>query len=249
MNPEIQKVIQKLGDLQLLDRDLVSAEIKMVENPKKVEEIKEKIQKQREWIDAEKERLKNLEHDQHAKENDLKYREDKTKRIEARIRTVRSGKEYQALLRETALAKKENSELEEEIIRAMEEIEQVRAQVAAEEEALKNGEQQSRGEIDKLLGELEGLEGIITNLSTRRGEITKELGREVLQRYQRIRDRVSWNVVTEVKAGICQGCHVNVPPQLFNQVLRCEEIYQCPNCHRILYSDGGKQHEQTAGEN
>ena len=246
MNIEIQNLIKTLEDLQLLDRDLISFEKKLAGNPQKVEGIREKNRKQREKIEDEKAQLKQLEQEQHTKEGDLKFREDKSKRIEARIRAVRSGKEYQALLRETALAKKENSELEEEILRAWEEIEQLKVQITSHEENLLQGERADQEEIERLQGELEGLDQRIAELREHRHEIIKDLGNDILQRYQRIRDRVSWDVVTKVKAGICQGCHVNLPPQLFNQILRCDEIHQCPNCHRILFHDGGKQDEQAS---
>ena len=112
-------VVQKLCQLQVLDRDLDQAEQIFQGNPKRVEELEEKYRQQQEKIESEKERLNLLEKEQQNKEGDLKYREDKTKRIEAKIRAIRSGKEYQALLREIALAKKENSELEEEILRSL----------------------------------------------------------------------------------------------------------------------------------
>ncbi len=41
--------------------------------------------------------------------------------------------------------------------------------------------------------------------------------------------------VVEVRAGTCQGCHMNVPPQLFNQIQRNEQVILCPNCQRMLY--------------
>jgi len=33
----------------------------------------------------------------------------------------------------------------------------------------------------------------------------------------------------------CQGCNMGIPPQLYNIVLRGENIETCPYCHRIMY--------------
>jgi predicted nucleic acid-binding Zn-ribbon protein len=41
--------------------------------------------------------------------------------------------------------------------------------------------------------------------------------------------------VTEVKGEVCQGCNMNIPPQLYVEIKSNEEIIQCPQCHRILY--------------
>jgi len=42
--------------------------------------------------------------------------------------------------------------------------------------------------------------------------------------------------VVEVRGGICQGCRMHVPPQLFNEIQRnLERVFVCPSCQRILY--------------
>ncbi|MGH7828550.1 MAG: C4-type zinc ribbon domain-containing protein [Candidatus Binatia bacterium] len=35
---------------------------------------------------------------------------------------------------------------------------------------------------------------------------------------------------------MCQGCYMNIPPQLWNEILKNERLNLCPSCHRILYS-------------
>ena len=41
--------------------------------------------------------------------------------------------------------------------------------------------------------------------------------------------------VAEARDGICTICHVRLRPQVFNTVLRNDEIIQCDSCNRILY--------------
>jgi predicted nucleic acid-binding Zn-ribbon protein len=40
-----------------------------------------------------------------------------------------------------------------------------------------------------------------------------------------------------VKNGTCQGCNMNIPPQLFNTLQRGNSIEVCGNCNRIIYWD------------
>ena len=42
--------------------------------------------------------------------------------------------------------------------------------------------------------------------------------------------------------GTCQGCNMNIPPQLYNILQRGDAIELCPNCNRIIYWD------KSAGE-
>ena len=41
--------------------------------------------------------------------------------------------------------------------------------------------------------------------------------------------------VAEARNGICSVCHVRLRPQVFNTVLKNEEILQCDSCNRILF--------------
>ena len=57
---------------------------------------------------------------------------------------------------------------------------------------------------------------------------------DVLKRYGAIRMRRGL-AVTTVRNGTCQGCNMNVPPQLYNTLQRGNTLETCPYCHRIVY--------------
>ena len=41
--------------------------------------------------------------------------------------------------------------------------------------------------------------------------------------------------LAEARDGICTICHVRLRPQVYNTVLKNEQIIQCDSCNRILY--------------
>jgi len=41
--------------------------------------------------------------------------------------------------------------------------------------------------------------------------------------------------VVEVKDSVCMGCNMNIPPQLYVEVRKGEEIFTCPQCRRFLF--------------
>ena len=49
------------------------------------------------------------------------------------------------------------------------------------------------------------------------------------------RNRRNGVAVAEARDGICTICHVRLRPQVFNNVLRNDQIIQCDSCNRILY--------------
>jgi predicted nucleic acid-binding Zn-ribbon protein len=58
--------------------------------------------------------------------------------------------------------------------------------------------------------------------------------RDVLAKYDAIRRRRGFAVVP-AQRGVCMGCNMALPPQLFNTLQRGESIEYCPSCHRIVY--------------
>jgi predicted nucleic acid-binding Zn-ribbon protein len=54
-------------------------------------------------------------------------------------------------------------------------------------------------------------------------------------KYEQIFERRGGTAVVEARNGICQGCRMRVPPQLYNELQRHRDIRNCPNCHRIIF--------------
>ena len=78
------------------------------------------------------------------------------------------------------------------------------------------------------------IEAQIVALRAERDKLAGEVNPEVLKRYASIRMRRGLAVVA-VRNGTCQGCNMNIPPQLFNVIQRGQSIETCPSCHRIIY--------------
>jgi predicted nucleic acid-binding Zn-ribbon protein len=41
--------------------------------------------------------------------------------------------------------------------------------------------------------------------------------------------------IAEARDGICTICHVRLRPQVFNNILKNDQIIQCDSCNRIMY--------------
>jgi predicted nucleic acid-binding Zn-ribbon protein len=78
------------------------------------------------------------------------------------------------------------------------------------------------------------LEGKIAELRGERDALASGVKADVLKRYSTIRMRRGLAVVS-VRNGTCQGCNMNIPPQLYNTLQRGQTIETCPSCHRIIY--------------
>ena len=137
-----------------------------------------------------------------------------------------------------------NGELEDEVIGIMQEIDGIKATIGtkeAEMSALQEGWQIQQQEFT---AQISGIDHAVSAASTRRQAIAAQIARDVVSRYELIFSRRGGTAVVEVAGGICQGCYMNIPPQLSNEIVRSDKIHLCPSCQRFVYIKPAE--EQTA---
>ncbi len=78
-------------------------------------------------------------------------------------------------------------------------------------------------------------EAELAKLNVAREACTKEIPAPILSRYEFIRQKLKHPVIVSVNAGICTGCNISIPPQVFNELQRAQQIISCPNCQRLVF--------------
>lgn len=231
----MREQIEILASLQNADREIKEKSgakgALLAEIEKREEEIQAKNAElatvRAEW--AEKDKLR--------QEKEQLLQEESRKATDKRMRMnrIKNIKELQALQREIDQTKLSNAQLEEELIKLMEELEACAASLGAKEEELKKLEdawRERRGEIE---AQVAGIDRAVADASAVRQSIATQLNGELIGRYELIFSRRGGMAVVAVSEGICQGCFMNIPPQLWNEIIKSEKLILCPSCHRILY--------------
>lgn len=159
-------------------------------------------------------------------------------RSRQRMRDLKTNKEFQAMQKETDEMKKDIAAKEENLLTLMEGIE------AGERElANLDGEVQKRKVIlDAATVELEKERGLLKEkldrLEAAQEKIRQKLGTDLSKRSDFLMQRQAGIAVAAVENGVCQVCHMNIPPQKFIELQRDQDILQCPHCHRFIYWPG-----------
>ena len=73
------------------------------------------------------------------------------------------------------------------------------------------------------------------NYLRERERVARNISQSLLKRYEFIRQRRGGLAVVGVENGTCEGCHMNIPPQLFNDLQRDDRYFECPLCRRLIY--------------
>ena len=170
-----------------------------------------------------------------ATERELAELEEKMKDRRMRLQRIRNENEMAATQREIETIKERITQLEEQELQVLEETEGLAAKVAQAEESLR--QQQAALEAER--AQLEAKEAELAKEVDRDAQVRKDLAATIdgglIRRYEFILSRRGGTAVVPVRDGTCQGCHMHVPPQLYNQILKGEEVFACPSCNRLLF--------------
>jgi len=231
----LREQIEVLALLQNMDRQIREKTIAKEELLAEIETREKGIEAKRAdggTLRAEWEKKDKLRRD---KEKELQDEGRKAADKRMKMTQIKNIKEMQALQREIDLIKQSNSQLEDQLISVLEELEAEGNILKEKEEELKTTEEEWRGKRQEAEAQLVELEQAVTEASKTRGETASQLNGDLIGQYELIFARRGGMAVVMVSGGICQGCHMNIPPQLWNEIIRSDKLILCPSCHRILY--------------
>jgi len=169
-------------------------------------------------------------------EEALKKGMEQLRKTRDRIHEVKSNKEYQAVLKEIETLEQKHGIVEDKIITILEEIDTMKTSLAIREgefQASGRRYEEEREKLEKRIGSIESQ----LQERQRQGESMREkIPKNVLKRYDMTKNVNQGLAVVSAWKETCDGCHMSIPPQLYNELLEdTEELIMCPNCRRIIY--------------
>jgi predicted nucleic acid-binding Zn-ribbon protein len=231
----LREQLEILASLQNVDREIkdknIAKRVLTEEIRKREEEIALKRQEvahlKAEWTEREKLR----------REKDTLLQDEGRKATDKRMRMnlIKNIRELQALQHEVDQIKQQNFLLEEDLIAVMEDLDARGAVLHEREEELKTLEQAWGEQKAGLEAQVAELDKAVAATAGGRQEIAARLSADLIGRYEMLFQKRGGTAVVPLAHGICQGCYMNIPPQLANDIRRNERLNVCPSCNRILY--------------
>ena len=153
-----------------------------------------------------------------------------------RITRIRNDKELGLAKREVELLKEETGGLETELMTVLEQVEAATKRLEAAQTELASLTTARDTEAAQLRDTHRPARRRRSSaIARRRDELVGAVDGDLRRRYEMIFSRRGGVAVVAVRGGTCQGCHMHVPPQLYNQIQRNEQLILCPNCQRMLF--------------
>ena len=232
---DVRRELALLKDLQAIDLTLHDIHQELETLPKTIADIEAVYLVAKQSLDAHRHELQELEKTKRLEELEVQTSVDHLAQREAKLYAIKTTKEYQAAIKEVADTKKSNRDREDRILQMMERLEQLHKNTTQLETDFADKDSAYTAKVTELKGHEEELKKKIAEVSVRRPELVTQIDVKLLRKYDIVRSHYA-DVLAEVVKGVCSGCHMNVPPQLYNEIRRLEEMKSCPSCHRLLHT-------------
>jgi len=231
----VREKLELLRELQALDQDLNARRRERAQLAAELEQIAEQVGRIQEMVDRLDADVAQLSGQRSDLAHDLVLEEGNIAKAEGRLPTIKTQREYVAVLKEIDTAKKMNKDIQDKIASLDGQLEGLkgdRDEKTGELAALKEQVAARQGEIAAAVADCDRVLGDGDN---RRDGFLEKLPTSIRKRYEMLLDRRGGLAVVEARQGVCCGCNMNLPPQLFNSLYRTAEILSCPHCNRMLF--------------
>ncbi len=231
----MKDLLNGLIALQNVEIEIYKAEEGIREIPQEISEIESIISARKKSLNAVDEEISSYEERKDPLEAELKENQAILDAADARIKRIKTNKEYLALQREIDLAKKRKADLEEQVLSIMEKIEKKMVDRERIQQSFKSDKVILDKKKDRLISQMKELEDILSEYKGKDKNLRKTVDASLLAKYDRIKQSKKGLAVVECYEGVCRGCHMHIQPQLFNELIRGDKLITCPACQRILY--------------
>jgi predicted nucleic acid-binding Zn-ribbon protein len=231
MHADLERIIA----LQQLVSASHDAERRLAEEPEREQALDTRLETARQRVAAAKERLTQNQNARRAIEKDVAVHQGRLSKFREQAMAVKTNQEYHAIQKEIGFAQGEIKTIEDKILELMVEADDLSATVKRAEAELASEQKAVEADRRAMTTELAAMKTSLERIATERAEVVRGLAPQVLAIFELVLRRRNGVAVAQARDGICTVCHVRLRPQVFNTVLRNDQIIQCDSCQRILY--------------
>ncbi len=234
MPTPFQEQIKILVELQKVDAEVHGLKKELSLQPAEEKRLADDFEKKKASLKAAEADLKTTQLKQKEKEGELGQKEEKVKKLQGQLYQLKTNKEYSAMELEIKGLQADDSLLEEDILRLIDAVDESKAKVAKEKEALAVLERDYKEQVDVLKKRAAELTAQVAELEDKRKAYTPNIDVKILSQYERVMKRDGIGIVP-VKKNSCGGCRITLPPQTVNEMQMNDKLIMCEECARILY--------------
>jgi predicted nucleic acid-binding Zn-ribbon protein len=238
MSNTVKSTILALVSLQTIDDDIRVFQLQRDELTSNLERLRTIVEQMGGALEDKQGKLAESSGFYKQKQGELQADGDRLNQAKTKLGTVTRTKEYAAMQRELDNLRKKYGADETELKRLMEAMEEYQVAIGQEDTKLTELKAEVSREETTCSDQLAELDSKISTFSVQKKDLLPKLEQGLVNRYNRLLRRREGKAVVPVgPMGKCSGCQMRVPPQMYIQIQRAENLLSCPNCQRYLFME------------
>jgi hypothetical protein len=214
--------------------------------PLKIQKAEDDLRAAENQFKADEDQLEAFRKDRRQLEREIQELDGKIEKSSTKLTQIKSNKEYTAALKEIDDLKTIKFQTEEKAIQMMEIAEELERKCKGHKDGLKTLKNQCDKDKEALNKELLELEKDLESLQKERSQLCCDFDQALLKKYLFLKERKGGLAISSVVTGVCQTCHMGIPPQKFNELIRGNDLMTCPHCNRIIYWGDDQDFQKTS---
>jgi len=231
----LNKHLNELIELSKIDQAIDSYTPQLKAADKKVAKVQKKVDAAQSEFDGLTTAISDNEEKIKAFEEQLTLLNEQLALNVKKSKEITTEKEMKALSLEEDIAKEKMTFANEEIERLQGINETKKALLDEANEKMTMLQSDLNAIVSEVAMEKEEIEKSKGALFAKREVLGREIEQKVLSFYEKIRIWAGNSAVVPVKKQACYGCFMKLNDKTYSEVIKGEEIVNCPHCGRILY--------------
>ncbi len=228
------KELNQILELQEIDKVIDQLTFELNACPVQVQDKKDLIIAVKKDLEEKKGALTTFQLSKKNKELELGSCEERIRKHEGELNSLKSNESYKAMLREIDTVKEQKSVIETEILTLFEQIDAAHASAKSFDATAKQQEQAYLAEIAQIEARAESLKSQLAAETQKREAFLPSLEAEALSVYEYIRKKKGGVAIVHVHGDSCGGCNTTLTPGILNEVKKQKSLVRCESCSRIL---------------
>ncbi|MCM8796878.1 MAG: hypothetical protein NC923_03250 [Candidatus Omnitrophica bacterium] len=221
--------------LQAIDTEIYNLKAEREAKPQQLQEAEKIFQEKKQRLTSLEKEFFDLQKQRKDKELELATKEEAGKKLQTQLYSLKTNKEYQAMLQQIQDTKADASLIEDKILEILDKTDKKKAEVEQEKLRLKEEEKIFFFEKNKIESRIKEIDDRLAQLEAQRKQVLPEVDKKILAQYERILNNRDGLAIVAVENNSCKGCNMFVPAQVINLIKMYERIITCEVCNRILY--------------
>jgi predicted nucleic acid-binding Zn-ribbon protein len=232
---DLKSQLGTLVKLQTVDTEIYALQSEKESKPQEIKAMETSFEEKKQSLAVLDKNSLDLQKQRKDKELELASKEEAAKKLQAQLYSLKTNKEYQAMLQQIQESKADASVIEDKILELFESGDKLKNEIEQEKQRLKEEEKVFLEQKKKIEDRVKAIDERLAVLDAQRKQIIPEIEPKILTQYDRILLSRDGLAIVRVKNDSCGGCNMFVPPQVINLIKMYERMVTCEICNRILY--------------